>query len=264
MSKISIQPIGEFFETDKNGYIINPTSIEKIQPEYHEVIQDIIDLYRQRFGEKLYSVYLRGSVAKGTAIIGISDIDTWCIVDDVEENIDTQWRPFKKELFNKYPQFDDIEMGETPLSNIGRGYKILLHQSVCVYGKSVDVPNKKITSEFAMHAPNFRKRFDWFDELITKDSSPENIQRKCVWLMKTFLRIGLELTLDRAGKYSRDLYPCYEIFSEYYPEKESEMRQVLDLALNPTDDIDRLISIKENFGQWLLKECSKQEWKIYE
>lgn len=82
--------------------------------------------------------------------------------------------------------------------------------------------------------------------------------------MKTLLRIGLELTLDKAGKYSRDLYPCYKIFSEYYQEKESNMREVLELALNPTDDMEYLISIKENFGQWLLLECSKQEWKIYE
>ncbi len=155
-------------------------------------------------------------------------------------------------------------MGETSLHDIGRGYKILLHQSVCIFGESVEVPKKKITSEFAIHAPNFRKRFDWFDEFIKKDNSPENIKGKCVWLMKGMLRIGLELTLDRVGKYSRDLYPCYEIFSEYYPEKKDEMYKVLELALNPVNDLEYLISIKEGFGEWLLQECAKQEWKTYE
>lgn len=264
MNSISIKPIGSFFDVDDQGYLINPTSASKIQPEYRGILDDIVDLYKKRFGKKLYSVYVRGSVAKGTAIKDISDIDTWCIVDDSQENITTKWRPLKKELFEKYPEFDDIEMGETPLDDIGRSYKILLHQSVCIFGIAIDVPKKKINSEFAMHAPQFKKRFDWFDELINKHTSSTEIKKDCVWLMKTLLRIGLELTLDKAGKYSRDLYPCYKIFSEYYQEKESNMREVLELALNPTDDMEYLISIKENFGQWLLLECSKQEWKIYE
>jgi len=264
MNKIEIKPIGDFFETDFDGYIINPTSLDKIQLEYKDILNDIVEIYKKRFGAKLHSVYVRGSVAKGTAIENISDIDTWCVVNDLEENIKTSWQLYIKELFKKYPEFDDIEMGETLLGDIGRGYKILLHQSVCIYGESVNVPKKKINSQLAMHAPNFEERFDWFVDLIEKDTSPANIRRKCVWLMKTFLRIGLELTLDRVGKYSRDLYPCYEIFSEYYPEKEPEMRRALYLALNPIDDLNILNNFKEDFGNWLLQESQKQEWKIYE
>jgi len=75
--------------------------------------------------------------------------------------------------------------------------------------------------------------------------------------MKGLLRVGFELTMERSQKYTRDLYRCYETFAEYYPEKEPEMREVLDLALNPTADKEKMKQIMENFGAWLLAEIPK-------
>lgn len=260
-SEIKIQEIGSFFETDKDGYIINSASKNKIAEKYWPVLNDIVELYKQEFGEKLISVYLRGSVAKGTAIDGIADIDTFALVNDNDINLKRDWKLLKKEIYKKYPQYDDIEMGATPSFDIERGFEILLHQSVAIYGNEITVPQKKIDSQFAMHAPRLDRRLEKFDSWIKTGNFDK---RRCTWFMKTLLRTGLELTLDKAQKYSRDLYPCYQLFSEYYPEKELDMKKVLYLALNPIDDVEKLNKIRNNFGEWLLHECKKQEWKMYE
>ena len=50
---------------------------------------------------------------------------------------------------------------------------------------------------------------------------------------------------------------CYEAFSLYYPDKEKEMREVLDLAINPTKDKEEIRRIVFSIGFWLEKEVDK-------
>jgi len=51
--------------------------------------------------------------------------------------------------------------------------------------------------------------------------------------MKWLLRVGFELVMERDHSYTRDLYPCWEQFSHYYPARREQMWDVLGWALNP-------------------------------
>ncbi|MEZ4103239.1 MAG: hypothetical protein R3B55_01620 [Candidatus Paceibacterota bacterium] len=95
----------------------------------------------------------------------------------------------------------------------------------------------------------------WFREI--DPSLEEDIKNKCVWLMKNILRSGFEITMERSKRYTRDLYLCYKDFSEYYPEKEKIMREVLDLALNPISDKEKILEIKDKITPFLLEEAKK-------
>jgi hypothetical protein len=53
------------------------------------------------------------------------------------------------------------------------------------------------------------------------------------------------------------LYLCYKDFSEYYPEKQELMLEVLQYALNPTSDKNKIIEIRNAFVPWLVAEVSK-------
>jgi len=78
---IEIQKTGSYFNIDKDGYLINPASLDKVQDEWKLLVQAVIQLYKREFKDSLVSLYLRGSVSKGEAVAGISDIDTWAFVD---------------------------------------------------------------------------------------------------------------------------------------------------------------------------------------
>lgn len=80
--------------------------------------------------------------------------------------------------------------------------------------------------------------------------------------MKGLIRVGMELVIERSGKYTRDLYPCYEAFSEYYPDREADMREALYYALNPTSDMQVLKRIADTLGQFLLEETKKVDWRV--
>lgn len=255
---IEIKPFGSYLETDAGGYLVNPASLEKIQEGWKPVIQDVIVAYKTHFGEKLKSVYIRGSVAKGQAVEGISDIDSIAYIDLPKDAINHEWEEVaEKEIADKYDFLESAELMSRPLV-IGPMNVILLNQAVCVYGDPIVVPRVKLGKEMMMHIPNLDKRIQILDKKLASADTPEKVKETCVWFAKDILRTGFELTMERSKRYTRDLYLCYQDFAEYYPNKESQMREVLDLALNPTSDKKVIEKIRDEFSSWLIEEAQKQ------
>ncbi len=257
-SKVEIKKIGSFLETDENGFLINPAAVEKIQPEYEAVIASVVDLYKQRFGESLRSVYIRGSVAKGQAIEGVSDIDAFAFVDLSEEKMNQREQVGDKELLEKYPFITKTELVAEPIVNSNNhGNIIVLNQAICVYGEPIETPKIKPGKDAMLHLQHMDETVRKAQSFFEADRSEERVKSKCVGLMKRLVRSGCELVMERSGKYTRDLYPSYEIFAKYYPEKSEEMLKALELALNPTADKEKIKLILSNLGNWLSDEYRK-------
>jgi uncharacterized protein len=262
--KIQIKEMGSYLEVDERGFLINPASVHKIGSQWKPIVDDIVQAYVEHCGEYLHSVYVRGSVAKGTALPGVSDVDTFAYVNltkqQLTNTLDQSWIDgFEKELAHKYPFAQSFEIY---IDSVERAMKdkVVLLQSACVYGIDVtkEIPPMKADKELLGHIYSFKKDLSKFEEWATRSHTRESVMEKCTWLMKRFLRTGLELVLVRSGTYTRDLYPSYKVFAKYYPEHEPHMRDVLDLALNPTDDIRILKKIVGEFGVWVVDEIERQ------
>ncbi|MEI8062374.1 MAG: nucleotidyltransferase domain-containing protein [bacterium] len=258
-NKIEIEPKGSYFKVDDEGYIINPTSAEKVQEEWRLAIDDVVKAYQEAYGDKLKAVYVRGSVAKGEAIENVSDMDTFAYVDLPKEEIDTKWEKASvAKLKEKYPFVEGFELGAFPLSDTEtREDQIFLLQSLCVFGEPFEVQKRKAGKDMLFHFPMTEKRMFNFKEKLNKVESDEKIKSACTWMMKNILRTGFELTMERSQKYTRDLYLCYKGFSDYYPEYESQMRMVLDLALNPVTNKDEITKTLEAIIPWMITECQR-------
>ena len=71
--------------TDEARYVINQTSIRHIQPDFETVLFKAIELVKEVFDEQLHSIYLYGSIGRGTAVAGQSDLDLTVLVhEDVD------------------------------------------------------------------------------------------------------------------------------------------------------------------------------------
>lgn len=255
--EIEIKPLGTYFEIDSEGYVVNPTSLEKIQEEWKPVIADAVEAFKVHFGDKLKNVYIRGSVAKGQAIQNISDLDSFSYIDLPLKDIDFTWeKEAENEIKNKYSFVEGVELMSRPLG-IGPMNRILLNQSVCVYGEPIEVPKLKPGKDMMMHIYNLEKRSALLDEKMGNADSDEKIKAACVWFAKDILRTGFELTMERSQKYTRDLYLCYKIFAEYYPEQEPQMKEILYYALNPTSDKEKIQKLRNEFSPWLTEEAKK-------
>lgn len=257
---IPIQKVGSYFELDENGYVINPTGVEKIQEEWKSALDNVVEVYKKEFRDNLTHVYVRGSVARGTAVKEISDIDTFAYVKLPQDDISSEWisEP-EKAIVQKYPFIQGAEFSVSCIEKASND-AILLTQSLCLYnnGLALEVQKLKPGRDLVLHAPGHVKRLNNFKKRFENFENEEVLKEGCLWLMKEFLRTGFELTMERSHTYTRDLYPCYETFSRYYLEKEPVMREILNLALNPTTNKQKLENLMKDFGEWIAGEIDVQ------
>lgn len=93
--------------TDEAGYIINQTSRMRIQVMYRPVIDEVVGLLKKQFGEVLHSVYVYGSIGRGTAVAGKSDLDLTVIVRETV-HIDAL-REETEDLLERHPEIIKVD-----------------------------------------------------------------------------------------------------------------------------------------------------------
>lgn len=88
--KIPVKPskvakiVNQYTEFLSSMDIVNKTSISKIPPDIKPLIDSVIDITKNEFGDKLHSVYLVGSCARNEFIPGSSDLNIYFIFDGEE------------------------------------------------------------------------------------------------------------------------------------------------------------------------------------
>jgi hypothetical protein len=250
--KPKIYPTGKFNELDTDGFILNSGIYPVIQEVYAATVQKSIDLVLEKFSEIIHSVYLRGSVAKGIAIHDVSDIDFIFIakreITKAEKNI--LYDEIEPKICTEFPFINGIELHFIPQNDVKNNWVqfMMSTQCICIYGEDLNpsLPKFKIDKSAFAHILTLEKDID--DTFEDKHS--------CTWIMKRIVRVGFEICMIRAQKYTRDLYPCYQVFSEYYPERKEEMYEALTFAIFPIDDKEKIDSILGNLGKFLIEQIN--------
>lgn len=259
-----ILKIGRLLQTDKDGFIVSESSVEKLRSPWKEAVAEIKDIYKANLGDDLHSVYVRDTVSRGEAIEGISDIDTFSVIKKAREEIDRSWvKEVSKELEKKYNFSTGVEIDFISLDKLFDGDEMfndcfmIKTQSACVFGE--DLANKikpfKADKQTAGHFhQNLSAVFENAKKELKENTDVKDIKECTLWVMKRIIRAGFVLVMDREKAFTRDLYPAYEVFSKYYPEQEPKMRQALGYAINPSEDPQEIIRFIDNFGVWVEKE----------
>ncbi len=260
MEKKTIKNIGSYFTPDKNGFIINPCSINLIQPEFKKALELSVEHAKKHLGKNLHSVYLRGSIAKGTAVKKISDIDLYIITEDKET--ETGWKESsEKEICSRYTFVRGVEFHLETIENVlSRKFEqfLLQTQSVKLLGQDLNFPQTsfKISNESYAHIFFIEKDIKDFYGYISEEPD-EEIPDVCSWIAKRIVRTGFEIVMKRENLYTRDLYPCYKSFVKYYPEKEKQMYELLKLAVYPVKDKEVIINTVKDMEQFIVNESSR-------
>src|SRR5215207_10338035 len=70
----------DFDRLDPEGYIRPEADLANVQPEYQGLPDATAGLLAEEFGSRLHSAYLYGSVVRGNAVPGRSDIDVIAVL----------------------------------------------------------------------------------------------------------------------------------------------------------------------------------------
>lgn len=253
-----IQEIGTILCTDEQGYLVSESSMAKITDPWREVVDVCAQKFQQELGEDFHSLYIRGSIARGTAVEGVSDIDGIVLTKTDPSEVDWSWRPpMRLEMLENYPFLKGVDFGQASAESVLSGQNkvrafLLKAMSVCVAGEDIIPQLPKVKPGRDALVVRWK-----FNEKIQSDylAGPEyTIRHRTKHVGKQILRAGMELVMEREQAYSRDLYPCYAMFSKYYPEKEPAMRRALEQALFSVDSQQEFEQMRDDIGPWLVVE----------
>ncbi len=86
-----VSSANKFWPQDNDGFLLNDASLSKIHPGYLPLIAGIKQVYMDHSFGRLHSLYLFGSVPRGKAISGSSDIDVLGVMKGKAEWVINKW-----------------------------------------------------------------------------------------------------------------------------------------------------------------------------
>lgn len=270
---MKILPIGSVLITDQEGNLVSQSAHSRIVKPWKQAIDDIVQVYKEHFSENLYSIYVRGSVARGRAIESFSDIDTLAVLHTSLNEKDYAWCDItQKKLENLYPfassighdfiVYDDIIPKNNEINGVSFSYSFTIKtQCVCVYGKDLtdllpEFKPDKMTALFLL--TNLRFIFCQIKNEFFSNINKKRVRHLCRWVSKIIIRNAFLLVMEKEKVFTRDLYPCCQIFSKYFPDQGLQIRKAMEYAINPIADIDSITYFLDNFGVWLMNKIEEE------
>lgn len=258
---IEIKPMGRYYRTDPDGYLVNDTSWDLLTGKWRLAVEDAIAVCKTELGNQLRSLYARGSVPRGLGVEGISDLDLICLLRQPGIGVQrARANEIVADFLERHPFLDDLELAvmdagtylaypQGPFTIKVRGLLLLGDDLAPDIGSYR--PDKALarTLDYALE-DSIRQTRQRLMRRADTEQRPQTVR----WIAKRFLRTGMSTVLERAQTYSPDLWPQYECFSRFYPEKERAMYGMLELAINPRFDAEALLPALDDFGSWLDRE----------
>ncbi|WP_125612451.1 nucleotidyltransferase domain-containing protein [Specibacter cremeus] len=259
---LQLLDVGGLWPLDADGFILNDAAPSKILPPYGAAIEESVRVYRRHVGQDLHSVYVRGSVARGRAVPGVSDLDCFAVTRRSSGGQDDSWLAAAGvRIANLTPLVTDVQLELWPcdevmvLDRFAETCFLLKTQSACVWGEDLGPRLPRFKPDVAVANNDICQIEADVEEAIVAlkaDGSPPDVRYWCRRIMKNILRTGFSLVMLQERSFTRDLKPCYEAFTRHYPDQQTAMRRVLELAIIPSADRDVVVSVLAVFGAWLI------------
>lgn len=273
MIMTEIKSIGTTLDMDSDGFFISPCCSSNINESWQEVIDSTIAAYRYFLKEQLVSVYVRGSLVRGTAVPGVSDIDTFAVVNASRWQLDLSWiekaqiRLAQKCSFNTSVEMQVMTLSELKdpksLEPLGFTLKVL---SSCVWGEDVSqtLPKFGLGNYLLKDLVELEESLETVLDKVMSLEDDDELVLVCQWIMKVLVRSGYCLVIPQERTFTRDLYPSYMGFKKHYPEQAERMALALQLAIKPSRDKATIIDTLTGLGQWIVTEskCSQPNLEI--
>jgi len=255
-----IREIGTLVPCDPEGYIVNTTSIDYLTAPWDAPVAQIVGKSRAYFGERLIALYLRGSLAYGTAIEGVSDLDMFAIVEGNLSEKDLNWgSQLNHEITAAFPCLTDTDVDLVPLVKTeNRAVRLVLKtQTVFLWGQDLTLsyPKYKVSYWAAQHVYLLGHQIGEALTDLHTNPSPTEVRGTCSWICKRIIRAGFELVMEREQAFTRDLFPSFQVFAKYYPEQRDRMYAILKLAVFPSKDRHHVTEHLKAIGPWLACEA---------
>ena len=243
-----VRPIGRFHGLSAEGWILNDCSADR-SPCWEDPIEAVTMVVRDRLGDFLHSIYLRGSVARGTAVPEVSDLDMLIVYEDEYDAPDWAWsKALAEEIRSRFPFCKGLDLNflnRTILQErrAGAPYRFMLRtQSVCLVGRDLVPtmpqfkPDPTVMFSLSLLVADLRN---------AGQTSPGGNKEVCCSLMRRVVRSAGEVAMLYDGRFTRDLGLCVENYLLHARSlrQMSVIPEALSLALQPIEELNHVLTV---------------------
>ena len=253
---------------DAQGYIEREGSLGRIRPAFRPVVAAARDQVLEAFGARMTGAYLYGSIPRGTARVGSSDLDLLLVLREEPTESDRADAVRLGEMLDKeFPEIDGVGtllFSRTRLLSDLETYDLgwfvaclctpLLGEDLAEYlprYRPDSLLARETNGDLALFLPRWRER-------IAAAEDTDEARRPLVRFMSRHLvRTGFTLVMPRWNGWTSDLREMAEAFGAYYPERAAQLRKAAVLGYEPTGDPAALRSYVDDLGPWLAEEYAR-------
>lgn len=252
---------------DSEGFIEREGSLGRVPHPFRPVVAAARDRVLDLLGPRLHSAYLYGSIPRGTARVGHSDLDLLLALH--EEPTDADRRDVQalgEALDKEFPQIDGVGTllysRTLPLSELERhdmGWFVaclctpLLGDDLAEYlprYRPDSLLARETNGDLALLLPRWRERIEAAD-------SDETRRRLVRFMSRHLVRTAFTLVMPRWNGWTSDLAEMAEVFAAYYPEHAEQARTAAVLGRSPSADMAVLRTYVDDLGPWLADEYTR-------
>ncbi|CAM5536830.1 nucleotidyltransferase domain-containing protein [Streptomyces avidinii] len=249
---------------DAYGYFEREGSLGRVQNEFRGLVAAVRGRTSEAYGRRLHSAYLYGSVPRGTARPGPSDLNLLLVLHHApsDEDRDTA-EVLARGLDEDFPEIDGVDIllrdKAAVLSEAERFDLGWFLACLCTPLLGADLAEhlpryrpdsllaRETNGDLAALLPEWRTR-------VRESSTPEEYRKLCRLFSRHLVRTAFTLVMPQWGGWTSDLGESAEIFGMYYPERADRLRAAADAAIDPVSDPELLRSYVEDLGPWLADE----------
>jgi uncharacterized protein len=246
---------------DPEGYIVPEADLANVQPEYRGVPEAAADLLVRELGPRLHGGYLYGSVVRGNAVPGRSDLDVVAVLWTPAEAADRLAAGrVEQGLVARFPvlptagvALSDLEEVRSPRQRYG--FQVFLRDlCVCVCGEDLRPglprtrPSAAVAAAFHEDTPAVLARAR---EALRTRPDPEAVRRACRIATRRMVQAGFAVAMARDGVWATVLEEQAAAVGAAFPEWAAAARQAAEQGRRPVADPDTVAELLDTFGRWV-------------
>jgi hypothetical protein len=256
---------------DPQGYIAREGSLARVPHVFRDVVAAARDRLPALFGAGLHSAYLYGSIPRGTARVGRSDLDLLVALREEPTEADrADARVLGEALDKEFPQIDGagVLLYGRPrlLSDLERYDLGWFVACLCTPLLGEDLAEqlpryrpdsllaRETNGDLALFLPRWRTRVAEADGAENADEARRPLVR---FMSRHLVRTAFTLVMPRWNGWTSDLREMAEAFAAYYPARAEQVRAAAVRGYEPTGDAGVLRSYVDDLGPWLAQEYAR-------
>lgn len=214
---------------DEQGFIRNDYSVDKIQPEFKPVVDSVVQQLTQRLPEQIDGIYLYGSVPRGTAVVGRSDLDVSIILNNpITESEKRVFQEISNAIPDIHPEISKIDIDPGYLNTIQKPEELyhwqfwLKHCCCCIWGndRAVSLVKHQPKLEIALALNGDLHSF--LDQMADSFSKMDD-KAVAKIIGKKLVRAAYYFIAEKDGSWYIDLAQCAQAAKEHYPDQQDDI-----------------------------------------